>query len=106
MRVILEPADSAGQRMIADGMKKCNLATVENVEKQVTVPPAQAALKFDSGYGKKHDVMMLFVEMMSKGLILETEKRLFELLASQTNLGQMSAIKALYYRCQREYVGK
>ena len=50
--------------------------------------------------------MMMFVEMMSKGLILETEKRLFELLADQTNLGSKSAIKALYYRCQREYVGK
>lgn len=113
----MEPTDKAGQRKIAKGLQDCNLATVENQRTRVGKKPVKAKrnnvvvedvprLRFDPGYGKKHDVMMMFVEMMSKGLILETEKRLFELLADQTNLGSKSAIKALYYRCQREYVGK
>ena len=50
--------------------------------------------------------MMYFVEMMSKGLIETTEKSLLEFLSETTNLGTVSAIKNLYYRCQREYVRK
>ena len=50
--------------------------------------------------------MMYFVEMMSKGLIEETEKSLAEFLSEMTNLGSVSSVKKLYYRCQREYVRK
>ena len=63
-------------------------------------------LVFDTSYGKRHDIMMYFVEMMSKGLIENTEKSLLEFLSETTNLGSVSAIKRLYYRCQREYVRK
>ena len=61
-------------------------------------------LLFNTDYGKRHDIMMYFVEMMSKGLIENTEKSLIEFLSEMTNLGPMSAIKNHYYRCQREYV--
>ena len=54
-------------------------------------------------YGKRHDIMMHFVEMMSKGLIECTEKRLTEFLSETTNLGSVAAIRSLYYRCQSEY---
>ena len=63
-------------------------------------------LKFDTSYGKRHDIMMYFVEMMSKGLIECTEKRLTEFLSETTNLGSVAAIRSLYYRCQSEYVRK
>ena len=63
-------------------------------------------LVFDTSYGRRRIIMMFFVEMMSKGLIENTEKSLFEFLSETTNLGSVSAIKILYYRCQREYVGK
>ena len=63
-------------------------------------------LVFDTSYGKRHDIMMHFVEMMSKGLIENTEKSLLVFLSETTNLGSGSAIKNLYYRCQREYVRK
>ena len=61
---------------------------------------------FDTSYGKRHDIMMHFVEMMSKGLIECTEKRLTEFLSETTNLGSVEAIRSLYYRCQSEYVRK
>ena len=60
-------------------------------------------LKFDTSYGKRHDIMMHFVEMMSKGLIECTEKRLTEYLSETTNLGSVEAVRSLYYRCQSEY---
>ena len=63
-------------------------------------------LLFNTDYGKRHDIMMYFVEMMSKGLIEETEKSLAEFLSEMTNLGSVSSVKKLYYRCQREYVRK
>ena len=63
-------------------------------------------INFDTSYGKRHDIMMHFVEMMSKGLIECTEKRLTEFLSETTNLGSVEAIRSLYYRCQNEYVRK
>ena len=63
-------------------------------------------LRFDTSYGRRHDIMMYFVEMMSKGLIECTEKRLIEYLSETTNLGTVGAIRSLYYRCQSEYVRK
>ena len=60
-------------------------------------------INFDTSYGKRHDIMMHFVEMMSKGLIECTEKRLTEFLSETTNLGSVAAIRSLYYRCQSEY---
>ena len=63
-------------------------------------------LVFDTSYGKRHDIMMYFVEMTSKGLIENTEKSLFEFLSETTNLGSVTAIRNMYYRCQREYVRK
>ena len=63
-------------------------------------------LAFDTSYGKRRDIMMYFVEMMSKGLIESTEKNLTEFLSCVTNLGSVDAVRQLYYRCQREYVGK
>ena len=63
-------------------------------------------LSFDTSYGKRRDIMMYFVEMMSKGLIESTEKNLTEFLSYGTNLGSVDAVRQLYYRCQREYVGK
>ena len=63
-------------------------------------------INFDTSYGKRHDIMMHFVEMMSKGLIECTEKRLTEFLSETTNLGSVEAIRSLYYRCQSEYVRK
>jgi hypothetical protein len=63
-------------------------------------------INFDTSYGRRHDIMMHFVEMMSKGLIDCTEKRLTEFLSETTNLGSVEAIRMLYYRCQSEYVRK
>ena len=63
-------------------------------------------LLFNTDYGKRHDIMMHFVEMMSKGLIENTEKSLAEFLSEMTKLGSVSSVKKLYYRCQREYVRK
>ena len=60
-------------------------------------------INFDTSYGRRHDIMMHFVEMMSKGLIECTEKRLTEFLSETTNLGSVEAIRSLYYRCQSEY---
>ena len=50
--------------------------------------------------------MIYIVELMSKGLIENTEKSLFEFLSETTNLGSVMAIRNMYYRCQREYVRK
>ena len=61
-------------------------------------------LFFDTSYGKRNDIMMHFVEMISKGLVVCTEKNLFEYLSVTTNLGSYDSIKKLYYRCQKEYV--
>ena len=63
-------------------------------------------INFDISYGRRHDIMMHFVEMMSKGLIDCTEKRLTEFLSETTNLGSVEAVRSLYYRCQSEYVRK
>ena len=63
-------------------------------------------INFDTSYGKRHDIMMHFVEMMSKGLIECTENCLIEFLSETTNLGSIQAIRKLYYRCQSEYVRK
>ena len=63
-------------------------------------------LVFDTSYGKRHDIMMCFVEMMSKRLIENTEKSLFEFLSETTNLGSFTSIRNMYYRCQRAYVRK
>ena len=63
-------------------------------------------INFDISYGRRHDIMMHFVEMMSKGLIDCTEKRLTEFLSETTNLGTVEAVRKLYYRCQSEYVRK
>ena len=63
-------------------------------------------INFDASYGRRHDIMMHFVEMMSKGLIENTEKSLIEFLSETTNLGSIQAIRKQYYRCQSKYVGK
>ena len=63
-------------------------------------------INFDTSYGRRHDIMMHFVEMMSKGLIDCTENCLIEFLSETTNLGSIQAIRKLYYRCQSEYVRK
>ena len=63
-------------------------------------------INFDISYGKRHDIMIHFVEMMSKGLIECTENCLIEFLSETTNLGSIQAIRKLYYRCQSEYVRK
>ena len=85
---------------------------VKNVQEQGLVEVGDVRilnspkLKFDISYGKRHDIMMHFVEMMSKGLIECTEKRLTEYLSETTNLGSVEAVRSLYYRCQSEYVRK
>ena len=66
--------------------------------------PIIPRLFFDTSYGKLNDIMIHFVEMTSKGLIVCTEKNLFEYLSVTTNLGSYDSIKKLYYRCQKEYV--
>ena len=82
-------------------LKDRNLEETE--EHEVPITPT---LLFDTNYGKRHDIMMHFVEMMSRGLIVCTEKKLFEFLSTTTNLGSYDSIRQLYYRCQREYVRK
>ena len=85
---------------------------VKNVQEQGLVEVGDVRilnstkLKFDISYGKRHDIMMHFVEMMSKGLLECTEKRLTEYLSETTNLGSVEAVRSLYYRCQSEYVRK
>ena len=83
-----------------------NLQELGFFELEGTVAGNGPKIVFDISYGKRQDIVMYFVEMMSKGLIENTEKSLFEILSETTNLGPATAIRNLYYRCQREYVGK
>ena len=83
-----------------------SLQTLGFFELESTVAGNGPKIVFDTSYGKRHDIMMYFVEMTSKGLIENTEKSLFEFLSETTNLGSVTAIRNMYYRCQREYVGK
>ena len=83
-----------------------SLQTLGFFELESTVAGNGPKIVFDTSYGKRHDIMMYFVEMTSKGLIENTEKSLFEFLSETTNLGSVTAIRNMYYRCQREYVRK
>ena len=94
MRVILETADVAALREI-----------VKNSE-SIQVEHTSTALSFRVDYGKRHDIMMAFVKMVSCGLVDETEKNLIRWLSETTNMGSYESVRQLYYRCQREYVRK
>ena len=83
-----------------------NLQELGFFELEGTVAANGPKIVVDISYGKRQDIVMYFVEMMSKGLIENTEKSLFEILSETTNLGPATAIRNLYYRCQREYVRK
>ena len=83
---------------IASSLQGVKMSGNEKKDEQV-IPK----LFYDTSYGKRNDIMMHFVEMMSKGLIECTEKRLTEFLSETTNLGSVAAIRSLYYRCQNEY---
>ena len=93
MRVILETADVAALREI---VKNSEYVLTDNAIK----------LTFRVDYGKRHDIMMRFVEMVSNGLIDDTEKNLIRWLSETTNMGSYESVRQLYYRCQREYVRK
>ena len=94
MRVILETADVAALREI-----------VKNSE-SIQVERTSTALSFRVDYGKRHDIMMAFVKMVSSGLVDDTEKNLIRWLSETTNMGSYESVRQLYYRCQREYVRK
>ncbi len=93
MRVILETADVAALREI---VKNSEYVLTDNA----------ITLTFRVDYGKRHDIMMRFVEMVSNGLIDDTEKNLIRWLSETTNMGSYESVRQLYYRCQREYVRK
>lgn len=100
----LQKENAALKATIVDFAK--NLQKLGFFELEGTVAGDGPKIVFDTSYGKRHDILMYFVEMMSKGLIENTEKSLFDILSGTTNLGAATAIRNLYYRCQREYVGK
>lgn len=100
----LQKENAALKATIVDFSK--NLQKLGFFELEGTVAGDGPRIVFDTSYGKRHDIMIHFVEMMSKGLIENSEKSLLEFLSETTNLGAVSAIKRLYYRCQREYVRK
>ena len=101
---LLQKENAALKATLVDFVK--NLQKLGFFELEGTVAGNSPKIVFDTSYGKRHDIVMYFVEMMSKGLIENTEKSLFDILSETTNLGAATAIRNLYYRCQREYVGK
>ena len=94
MRVILETADMAALREI---VKNSECVQMDNTP---------TSLSFRVDYGKRHDIMMAFVKMVSCGLVDDTEKNLIRWLSETTNMGSYESVRQLYYRCQREYVRK
>ena len=94
MRVILETADMAALREI---VKNSECVQMDNTP---------TSLSFRVDYGKRHDIMMAFVKMVSDGLVDDTEKNLVRWLSETTNMGSYESVRQLYYRCQREYVRK
>ena len=104
MKIILEPADTAGQKQVALGLQASGLAEV--IELDFGGNGGRRLYFNFEDEARKKDVMVYFVEMHAKGLILHTKKDLVRFLAAATNLGSIAAIRQLYYRCQREYVRK
>lgn len=101
---LLQKENATLKSTIVDFAK--NLQKLGFFELEGTIAGNGPKIVFDTSYGKRHDILMYFVEMMSKGLIDNTEKSLFEFLSETTNLGSSTAIRNIYYRCQRAYVGK
>ena len=133
MEIVFEHGDSAAQRELAhclvqlgvarmaeqvsdDGERREAAATlVENAlaaDEAVarglrgTEAAADERLAFDVEYGRRQAAMALFVEMAGRGLLTCTRQRLIGWLARHTNLGSESAVKQLFYRCQRMQYGR
>ena len=101
---LLQKENAALRATVVDFAK--NLQKLGFFELEDTITGNGPKIVFDTSYGKRHDIMMCFVEMMSKRLIENTEKSLFEFLSETTNLGSFTSIRNMYYRCQRVYVRK
>ena len=101
---LLQKENAALKATVVDFAR--NLQKLGFFEPEGTVPGNGPKIVFDTSYGKRHKIMIYIVEFMSKGLIENTEKSLFEFLSETTNLGSVMAIRNMYYRCQREYVRK
>lgn len=101
---LLQKENAALKATVVDFTR--NLQKLGFFEPEGTVPGNGLKIVFDTSYGKRHKIMIYIVELMSKGLIENTEKSLFEFLSETTNLGSVMAIRNMYYRCQREYVRK
>ena len=109
MRVILEPADTAGQEKLAEALQECGLAKIECSDDPITVGEQlkpNEKMRFDFEKVSKHDVMMTFLTMYERGLIVGTKDALQTFLATFSNLGTKDSVHNLYVRCLQEYVRK
>ena len=109
MRVIMEPADTAGQKKLAEALEALGVVLVDHDKVQMATEDSASPLGklyFNFDVVSKHDVMMKFLEMYEEGLIRGRKNTLQTFLAAHSNLGTMDSVHKLYVRCLNEYVRK
>ena len=101
MRVILEPADTAGQEKLAEALQECSMAKLEHSDEQtekVRQPFIGKKLCFNFKRIHKKDVYQAFLDIYARGGIEMDNQELITFLARYTNLGSETSIKTLFYR--------
>jgi hypothetical protein len=102
MRVILEPADTAGQEKLAEALQECGMAKLEHCDEQageVRQPfIIGKRLCFNFKRIHKKDVYQAFLDIYARGGVEMENQELIMFLARHTNLGSETSIKTLFYR--------
>ena len=108
MRVIMEPADTVGQKKLAEALEAFGVVVDYDKVQMATGDSAGPLEKlcFNFDVVSKHDVMMKFLEMYEEGLIRGRKNTLQTFLATYSNLGTKESVHKLYVRCLNEYVRK
>ena len=109
MRVIMEPADTVGQKKLAEALKALGVVLMDDDKVQMATGDSAGPLGklcFNFDVVSKHDVMMKFLEMYEEGLIRGRKNTLQTFLATYSNLGTKESVHKLYVRCLNEYVRK
>lgn len=96
MRIVIEPADNAGQKTIAKGLQECGLAKISDVG--VESNNTDLELHFDFNRVHKKDIYKAFLDIYANGGIGMDNQKLISFLARYTNLGSEASIKTLFYR--------
>lgn len=96
MRIVIEPADNTGQKMIAKGLLECGLAKIGDVDAEGN--NTYLELHFDFSRVHKKDIYKAFLDIYAKGGIGMDNQELISFLARYTNLGSEASIKTLFYR--------